>query len=339
MDPSEDDDDELLVGMKKLSTVDYSDGVADAWCRVRRAKKLIVRYGPPQAAKYVIQPGVGYNTDGLQEVSDAESRLCDIKIKDGRGEKHRRYGLENIAGIYGVAIMDLPHNSTFSKAPTTYIKIKWKDIDEEHKHLCREGCNWIRRTDLKDLIGEEMAELKIKQAWERQETRYNTWTRKRAVGTVERSPTPFPLDVYRQRREESRSPLNVRPRTTIKREETPLASVESREATEEATTPKPATVTNRLGAASSLESEAQVSSRVADRQNSMGEDSRGQENNSESPLTFSEKEYKEAMMRDMNLHTLRTEDPAKFVRLMAIVQAEYATFRGHMLKNGAIEVV
>jgi hypothetical protein len=34
MDPSEDDDDELLVGMKKLSTVDYSDGVTDAWCRV-----------------------------------------------------------------------------------------------------------------------------------------------------------------------------------------------------------------------------------------------------------------------------------------------------------------
>jgi hypothetical protein len=89
----------------------------------------------------VIQPSVGYNTDGLQEVSDAESWLCNIKIKDGRGEKHRCYGLENIAGIYRVAIMDLPHNSTFSKAPMTYIKIKWKDINEEHKHLCREGCN------------------------------------------------------------------------------------------------------------------------------------------------------------------------------------------------------
>jgi hypothetical protein len=30
MDPSEDDDDELLVGMKKLSMVDYLDGVTDA---------------------------------------------------------------------------------------------------------------------------------------------------------------------------------------------------------------------------------------------------------------------------------------------------------------------
>lgn len=50
--PSEDDvDDELLVGMKKLSTVEYSDGVRDACCRARRTKMLIVRYGPPRAAK------------------------------------------------------------------------------------------------------------------------------------------------------------------------------------------------------------------------------------------------------------------------------------------------
>jgi hypothetical protein len=102
---------------------------------------------------------------------------------------------------------------------------------------------------------------------------------------------------------------------------------------------KPATVTNRLGATSSSKSEARVSSRVADRRNSMGEDSSGQENNSESPPTFSEKEYKEAMIRDMDLHTLRMQDPAAFERMMAIVQAEYATYRACRLAQGAIEAV
>jgi hypothetical protein len=48
----------------------------------------------------------------------------------------------------------------------------------------------------------------------------------------------------------------VRPHTIIKCEETPLALVKSREVTEEVTTLKPATVTNCLGAVSSLESEA-----------------------------------------------------------------------------------
>ncbi|GFF64265.1 hypothetical protein IFM51744_11206 [Aspergillus udagawae] len=184
-----------------------------------------------------------------------------------------------------------------------------------------------------------MGDFKIREAWNRQEKRYNDFMSGKEVGTPERSPTPFPLDVYRQRREESRGPLKVGPRTTIKREESPIASTEAAEAAEATTTPKPATVTNRLGATSSSETEAGVGSRVPDGQNSMGEGSSRQENNSESPLTFSEKEYKEAMMRDMGLHTLRMEDPAEFVRLMAIVQAEYATFRGRMLKNGAIEVV
>jgi hypothetical protein len=279
VDLSEDDvDDELLVGMKKLSTVDHSDGVPDAFCRAGRTKMLIVRYGPPRAATYVIQPGVGYNTDGLQDVSDAESRLCDIMVRDPSGVKRRRYGLENIVGIVGVAIMDLPPDSTSSKPPTTYVKFRWRNIAEEHQHLLdKNGDNWNRRTDLKNYTGEKMAFSKLEEAWMKQEERYNKWKRRREVGTVERSPTPFPLDVYRRRREESRGPLKVRRGTTIKREETPRASTEatepatprpgttikreetpraSTEATEAATTPKPPMVTNRPGATSSSENKA-----------------------------------------------------------------------------------
>jgi hypothetical protein len=362
---SEDDvDDELLVGMKKLSTVDYSDGVADAFCRARRTKMLIVRYGPPRAAKYVIQPGVGYNTDGLQDVSDEESRLCAIMVRDGNGVKRPRYGLENIVGIVGVAIMDPPHDSTSSKAPTAYVKIKWKNIAKEHQHLCdKNGNNWNRRTDLKNRTGEEMAFSKLKEAWMKQEERYNNWIRGVEVGTVGRSPTPFPLDEHRRRREESRGPLKVRRGTTIKREETPRASTEateapatprpgttikreetpraSTEATEAPTTPRPATVANPLGATSSTETEAQAraSSRVTDRQNSFEEGSSGQEDKPASQLTFSEKQYTERMALRMRLEEVREKNLKEYVRLCALIEAEYATYRADMLSRGAIEVV
>jgi hypothetical protein len=362
--PSEEDDDELLVGMKKLSTVDYSDGVADAWCRMRRTIMLIVRYGPPRFAKYVIQPGVGYDTDGLQEVSDAESRLCDIMIKDGRGVKRRRYGLVNIIGIVGVASIELQQcNPDSTKAPTTYVKVKWKNIDMEHKHLCPNGTSWIRRTDLIVLMGKAMADLKISEAWDRQERRYIDWMTQREVSAVQRSPTPFPLDVYRQRREQSRGLVRVRPHIKIEREETPRASTEateapttprpgttmkreetprvSTEATEAPTTPSPTTVANPLRATSSTETEAQAraSSRVTDRQNSFEEGSSGQEDKPASQLTFSEKQYTERMALRMRLEEVREKNLKEYVRLCALIEAEYATYRADMLSRGAIEVV
>ncbi|GIJ92776.1 hypothetical protein Asppvi_002054 [Aspergillus pseudoviridinutans] len=233
--------------------------------------------------------------------------------------------------------MDLPPDSTSSKAPTAYVKIKWKNIAKEHQHLCdKNGNNWNRRTDLKTRTGEEMAHLKLKEAWIRQEIRYNNWIRGAEVGTVERSPTPFPLDEYRRRREESRGPLKVRPGTTIKREETPRASTE---ATEAASTPKPVTVADRVGTTSRSETEARVTSRAADRQTNMEQDSSGQENNSESQSTFSQKQYKEAMIKDMGLDIMRKEDMQAYVKAMALIQAEYATYRAYMLKHGAVEVV
>ncbi|GLA79210.1 hypothetical protein AtubIFM55763_004055, partial [Aspergillus tubingensis] len=87
------------------------------------AEKLIVRYGPKQAAKYVIQSGKGHNFDGLPQVSDSESRLCSIMERDKRGKRRRRYGPENIEGIVGVAILERPPNTKSSKAPTTYVKL------------------------------------------------------------------------------------------------------------------------------------------------------------------------------------------------------------------------
>ncbi|KAH3185732.1 hypothetical protein KXV92_006042, partial [Aspergillus fumigatus] len=117
--------DDMLVRLESLPTVDHSGGVGDAWFRARRSIRMIVRCGPPHAAKYVFQPGHISLTRGLQEVSNAESRLCNIMTTDDKGERRRRYGAENIVGIAGVAI----------SAEGTYLKLIWTGIDKEHQHL------------------------------------------------------------------------------------------------------------------------------------------------------------------------------------------------------------
>ncbi|KAI2858192.1 hypothetical protein CBS76997_11393 [Aspergillus niger] len=200
--PNEDNDGELLVRLDTLSKDGHSNGVADAWFMMLAAENLIVRYGPKQACKYVIQSGTGHNFDGLQQVSDSKSRLCSIMDRDKRGKTRRRYGPENIEGIVGVAILERPPNTKSSKAPTTYVKLEWTNIKEEDKHLCRDGTNWITRTNLIEITNEELATSKITEAWEKQETRYNNWEQGLPIGTPSRSPTPCPLDVWQRAKPE-----------------------------------------------------------------------------------------------------------------------------------------
>lgn len=170
---NQDDDDQILENFKTLSMHGHTDGVADAWFRERKATKLIVRYGPKKAAKYVVQQGKPDSTAGLQQVSDDVSRLSSVMVRDGMGIKGRRYGLEHIVGIVGVAIVERAYNAQSSKAPATYVKIKWTGISEQHRHLCEDGNNWSTRSDLISMVGQEPAESKIRSAWEKQEAKYN----------------------------------------------------------------------------------------------------------------------------------------------------------------------
>ncbi|GLA79020.1 hypothetical protein AtubIFM55763_001433 [Aspergillus tubingensis] len=172
------------------------------------AEKLIVRYGPKQACKYLIQSGKEHSFDGLQQVSDPESRLCSIMERDKRGKLRRRYGPENIEGIVGVAILERPPKTKSSKAPTTYVKLKWTNIEEEDKHLCRGGTNWITRTDLIELTNEELATSKITETWEKQEARYNNWEQGLPIGTPNRSPTPCLLDILQRAKQAEESGTN-----------------------------------------------------------------------------------------------------------------------------------
>ncbi|KAH1970746.1 hypothetical protein KXV92_007586, partial [Aspergillus fumigatus] len=85
-------------------------------------------------------------------------------------------------------------------AEGTYLKLIWTGIDKEHQHLCPNGYNWNRRTDLNSRFGKEMSELRIQKAWELQEKRFNDWEAKCNPGTPGRSPTPFPFDVFYRRK-------------------------------------------------------------------------------------------------------------------------------------------
>ncbi|GAA93030.1 hypothetical protein AKAW_11142 [Aspergillus luchuensis IFO 4308] len=206
--PNEDNDGELLVRLDTLSKDGHSNGTADACFMMLAAEKLIVRYGPKQACKYVIQSGKEHSFDGLQQVSDPESRLCSIMERDKRGKLRRRYGPENIEGIVGVAILERPPKTKSSKAPTTYVKLKWTNIEEEDKHLCRGGTNWITRTDLIELTNEELATSKITETWEKQEARYNNWEQGLPIGTPNRSPTPCLLDILQRAKQAEESGTN-----------------------------------------------------------------------------------------------------------------------------------
>ncbi|KAJ8226326.1 hypothetical protein LV156_008996 [Aspergillus fumigatus] len=320
--------DDILVRMESLPTVGHSGGVGsggvgDAWCRARRSIRIIARYGPPHAAKYVIQPGHRSLTRGLQEVSNAETRLCNIMVTDDKGERHRRYGVENIVGIAGVAI----------SPEGTYVKLIWTGIDKEHQHLCPNGYNWNRRTDLKDRFGKKLSELQIWVAWKRQEERFNDWEEKSNPGSPGRLPTPFPFDVFYRRKRRGSVPLQAQYTTSIKREETPLASTE---ATAAATTPELDTVANLPGATGSSDTKAPVRKHAPEKQTNMTEDPSGQQNNSESQVTFSKKQYLEGMLEDMDVDKT---DRTAYVEALALARAHYDTYKAYMLSRGAIEVV
>jgi hypothetical protein len=211
-------EDEVLVDLKKLSIGRDQDGEPDAWSRLGRSLVLLVRYGPYKAAKYRVQTANGYNTAGLQKVSKLKSRISHVIYETQDGEEHKRYTRNNIVGIVGVAIHERKDTTKdYKSAPTTYVKIKWQGIDEADQELLTRGCCWITNADLVRLTDRTTAEQKISDAWDKQEQRYNLWQSQTGRGSPDRSPTPCPLDTFREERK-------VKRELTAARE--PLQSIE-----------------------------------------------------------------------------------------------------------------
>lgn len=341
-----DDDDDVLVDMQSLSI--SADGVADAWFRTRQGSKAIVRLGPKRYPRYEVRPGKGYSTAGLQEVSDAESRIPCIMTRDGTGRKRRLYGIENIAGFDGVATVGNGVVTSYLRAPTTYVKIKWMNLEPEHARLCgRSGKNWATRSDLIAMIGKELADKKIRQLWDIQEKRHAEWQNgQMGRRSVDRSPTPFPLDVYEEIRkargsvapEVQRGPT-VNP--TVKREEdslfvpgpdrkeeTPLASG----AQTSSPSPPPAASSPAPGAAEAMVASGSTAP-------NHGQDGSGNSSAAnQTPKTFSERQYLENMKQDLDLESVRNRDFGEYVEQMAIVRAKFDAYRGEMERQGYVLV-
>ncbi|KAJ5230959.1 hypothetical protein N7489_011667 [Penicillium chrysogenum] len=195
--------DEVLVDLKKLSIGRDHDGEPDAWSYLGRSRILLVRYGPNKAAKYQVQTANGYNTSGLQKVSDTDTRISHVKYKDEVGEKRYRYSRNNIVGIVGVAIYNRKNiTKDYKTAPTTFVKVKWQQIHTADQELLTRGNCWITKADLVRLTDQATAEQKISEAWDLQEKRYNHWQGQMGRDSPDRSPTPCPLDTFKAQKEE-----------------------------------------------------------------------------------------------------------------------------------------
>ncbi|OGE47358.1 hypothetical protein PENARI_c048G03304 [Penicillium arizonense] len=195
--------DEVLVDLKKLSIGRDHDGEPDAWSRLGRSLVLLVRYGPYKAAKYRVQTANGYNTQGLQKVSNLKTRISHLTYEGEDGEDHYRYSRNNIVGIVGVAFQERKDtNKEYKTAPTAFVKVKWQGIDAAHQKLLTRDTCWITKADLVRLTDQATAEQKISEAWELQEKRYNYWQGETGRDSPDRSPTPCPLDTFKAQKEE-----------------------------------------------------------------------------------------------------------------------------------------
>ncbi|KAJ9480753.1 hypothetical protein VN97_g12777 [Penicillium thymicola] len=189
---------EVLNDLKTLSAGRDQDGEPDAWSRLGRSRVLLVRYGPYKAAKYRVQTANGYDTTGLQKVSELETRISHITYRGQDGEKHKRYTRNNVAGIVGVAIKERKDSTKEYKiAPVAYVKIKWQDIDEADQKLLTRNTCWITNADLITLTDRATAAQKISEAWEKQEQRYNHWQGQIGRDSPDRLPSPCPLDTFK----------------------------------------------------------------------------------------------------------------------------------------------
>ncbi|KAJ5701403.1 hypothetical protein N7488_008951 [Penicillium malachiteum] len=113
----------------------------------------------------------------LRNVSDWRNRVPQIMHLHSNGTRTRKYGRENILGIYGVLYTGKRSIDELRKTPTIYVKVKWTGIDDEDAGLCPGDYSWITRSELIRMIGQTLADMKIQEAWVEQVAQYARWKR------------------------------------------------------------------------------------------------------------------------------------------------------------------
>ncbi len=340
LDPAEGfDNSSLIVRFNKLAITNSTrGGQPEAWCKRGTSRKVIIRLGPPEAAKYVFRSAKGYNLRNLPEASYSASRITQIWDVDEHGNRHRRYTAENIDGIVGVAIQERADpDHEYKNAPTTYLKVVFVNIAEEDQRKLTNGLAWIPKADLDPLYEDEEIMAVINIVWDRQEKLYNLHERKAGRDNLDRLPSVCPLDVFkREKRSRTRSASprtsleNARPRSSAKRGATATPTKLNKIMRESSDIdvkqepkddslfvqqPKATGETHRSSAAADLPGAAQKAEK-------------------QEPLRFSKWTYITELRRSEKWDTMSEKEQAK---RMAKALARYHHYREERLRMGDIE--
>lgn len=173
-------------------------GILDGFGTFRRSPIFIFRYGPDFAAKFSAKYADGHDINDGRNLSNFDARITQLRDSNDRG-KHWRYSKDNVLGICGVAFEERKFpDRVYKLRRSIWVKIKWRNIVTADKGLLEGDCSWIPRDDFTRLCGSKnVAESKLREAWNRQEERYTNWNHRHEsqASRVRRLPAPFPWDL------------------------------------------------------------------------------------------------------------------------------------------------
>lgn len=203
------DDSDLLVNFESLTLRSGQLGVVDGYGGKGRNRFFILREGPRDAPRYSFERTNAFSRDGFMNLS--YHRISSLRYEDDEEEMNYYYNRKNLKGVSGIAIEERDETKEYKNANETWIKVKWKGIKKEHKkYLCKlakddnvndRHSSWIPKCDLIRIIGRKATDIQLKEIWDKQEKRHLESLN--GLGrTRERSPTPFPLDIFYEKKEQ-----------------------------------------------------------------------------------------------------------------------------------------
>ncbi|KAJ5330506.1 hypothetical protein N7476_000289 [Penicillium atrosanguineum] len=140
--------------------------IVDGWGTWRgKSTFVIVREGPPEAARFTFKLRSGYANDRTANISDKDFRISEIKDRGVDGRKTFRYTSENVAGVFGTAFEDTGVRMS-TRNPCSWARVEWQGLREEDMIRCKvsEGYSWIPKSDFERFCkGREATEAKLKE--------------------------------------------------------------------------------------------------------------------------------------------------------------------------------
>jgi hypothetical protein len=330
----------------RLTQNQHSDpnDIVDGWGTWRgKSTFVIVREGPPEAARFTFKLRSGYTNDRIANISDKDFRISEIKDRGVDGRKFFRYTSENVAGVFGTAFEDTGVRIS-TRNPCSWARVEWQGLREEDMVRCKvsEGYSWIPKSDFERFCkGREATEAKLKEVWDNQEQQYVTWAQKRPESeNRSRSTTPCPLNASLIRLQQGRATsrrATSRLRTPDIRLSSPVddgnsASPPSRRNDVAGTRSNPVSLdeetVNVNSPASSRTTPAIATSNGMNDRDTLGPQS-------QTPIVkFSRAEF----MKKRGSENWKDLNPSERQKEEVIAEALYEIYKATMLQNNGIEV-